>query len=134
MGVIVMYRMILSAEHDRFVYNRAMKQFNDVVLTCKMFFCPGAYHEILHESETVRNAAMKMIVDFFTQPTDDVNQVEPAYPFVLQNKQESMYSWLEFSVRAGGIVVASAGMIAGLALLVGGSRLVRGLRKIDLSH
>jgi hypothetical protein len=111
-----------------------MKQFNDVVLTCKMFFCPGACHELMFETETIRNAAMTMILDFFTQPTDDVNQVEAAYPFVLQNKHESMYSWLEFSLRAGGVVVASAGMVAGLALMIGGSKLVRGLRKIDLSN
>jgi alpha-beta hydrolase superfamily lysophospholipase len=45
------------------------------VPTSRMFMVPNAYHEILYETELVRQAALKVVYDFFSQRSDDVHQV-----------------------------------------------------------
>ena len=118
------FRLILAAEYDRFVYNRAMRTFVDIVPQSKMFLCPDACHELLHESETIRSASLKMVLDFFTQQSNDVSLVEQSYPFIEQQKHQPLYSIVELSIRTAGLAVAATGMIAGIVLLVGGSRVL----------
>jgi len=67
--------LILSAEHDFLVYNRAMAMFVKKAPAARLFSVPGSYHEILFENDMIRHASLKVALDFFLQPTDDVNQV-----------------------------------------------------------
>ncbi|RYG98855.1 alpha/beta hydrolase, partial [archaeon] len=67
--------LVLSAEHDYLVYNRAMAMFVKQAPHAKMLCAPGAYHEILCEKESIRQAALKVIFDFFSQKQDDVSLV-----------------------------------------------------------
>ncbi len=88
----------------------------------KMFFAPGAYHELLSENETTREAVLKVIGDFFSQKSDDITAVQPCFPLVTHDSTSPIYSWPEIILRASGVVLASMGIIAGCAMMVGGGR------------
>jgi lysophospholipase len=59
--------LVIAAEHDRFVYTRAMRMFVKEVPYCKLLFAPNAYHELLHENVQTRGAVETVIADFFLQ-------------------------------------------------------------------
>jgi lysophospholipase len=52
--------LIICAQHDLFVYNRAMIMFGQRAPACKMLYARDAYHEILFEKEAIRGAAIKV--------------------------------------------------------------------------
>ena len=53
--------LILAAENDRFVHNRAMKIFLRKAGCAKMFVVPAACHELLFETENIRGATLKVV-------------------------------------------------------------------------
>ncbi len=114
--------LLRSAEKDYLVYNRAMAQFVKKAPASKMFCAPGAYHELLCENETVREAVLKVVGDFFSQRADDVADVQPCFPLVAHDATSPIYSWPEILIRAGGIVLASVGIVVGCAMVVGGDK------------
>lgn len=104
------------------MYNRAMALFVKKAPAVQMFSAPGAYHELLSENETTREAVLKVIGDFFSQKSDDVTAVQPCFPLVLHDPTTPIYSWPEVLLRASGIVLASLGIVAGCAMMVGGGK------------
>eukprot|EP01035_Chromulina_nebulosa_P039363 gene39363-53219_t len=65
--------LVLSAEHDYLVYNRAMYAFVRKAPFSRLMTVPGAFHELLVEAPALRNAVLKVITDFFSQLRDDVS-------------------------------------------------------------
>lgn len=57
--------LILQAEADRVVDNRAQKRFSTLAPDCKLLVIPGARHEILMERPDMRGLAESAILDFF---------------------------------------------------------------------
>lgn len=85
----------------------------------RMFVAPGAYHEILFEQETIREAALKVITDFFSQRSDDITLVPPCYPLQLYDPVTPIYSAPELLFRGVGIAISALGIVAGLAMIFG---------------
>eukprot|EP01031_Cornospumella_fuschlensis_P034311 gene34311-41526_t len=110
--------LVLSAEHDVLVYNRAMAMFVKQAPHSKMFCAPGAYHEILNEKDSIRLAALKVIHDFFTQKQDDVSLVQACYPLEEFDVRTPIYSITELVARGIGVALGVAGLVAGLAMMV----------------
>lgn len=97
--------------------NRGSAMFIKKAPHSKMFFVPGAYHEILFEKELIRNAALKAIFDFFNQKSDDVSLVQPGYPMQYYDPVTPIYSLTELVIRGVGVTLSVGGFIAGLAML-----------------
>lgn len=110
--------LVLSAEHDVLVYNRAMAMFVKQAPHAKMLCAPGAYHEILSEKDSIRHAALKVIYDFFSQKTDDVSLVQACYPLEEFDIRTPIYSITELVVRGVGVALGVAGLVAGFAMMV----------------
>jgi hypothetical protein len=88
----------------------------------KMFRVPNAYHEILYENDTIREAALKVVYDFFTQKSDNVQGVEPCYPIENYNPVTPIYTVTELLIRGSGVVLSVAGIVTGLAMIFGDKR------------
>lgn len=88
----------------------------------RMFTAPGACHELLFETETVREATLKVTIDFFSQKSDDVALVQPCFPLIPHDPTAPIYQWPELLVRGTGILLASIAIVAGCAMIVGGER------------
>lgn len=118
----VVYRALLrSAETDYFVNNRAIIEFVKKAPAAKLFTVPESYHELLQEKEPVREACRKVICDFFTQKSDSVAQVQPCYPLVdFDAASTPLYSVAELIGRGAGLVLATVGIVAGCAMILGG--------------
>ena len=114
--------LILSAENDLFVYNRAMAFFAQSAPNCKIFIAPNALHEVLYESEPIRNAALEIVKDFFLQKSDNVEQVISKNPFYEYDKATPIYSLPEKFIRAAGIVISTVGIIAGITMIFSSGR------------
>jgi lysophospholipase len=114
--------LILSAEIDYLVNNRAMAMFIRKAPNTKMFNIPGSYHEILYETEAIRDSAMKCIYDFFNQKSDDISLVLPCYPLVVYDQTVGIYSMPELIVRGVGIGLSVVSLIAGVVMILGGDR------------
>ena len=85
----------------------------------QMFTVPNSYHELLFENDKTRQACLKVITDFFNQKSDDVSLVQPAFPLELYDPITPIYSLPEVIIRVSGIIVASIGIIAGIAMIIG---------------
>ena len=112
--------LILSAASDSFSHNRAMVEFAQHAVSCKVLIAPCS-HEILFESPDVRNAATNIVIDFLRQETDDVHLVRAKDPFSLVDPSFTNLSVTEKIVRGAGLVVGSIGAITGVLLMVGAS-------------
>ena len=110
--------LILAAENDRFVHNRAIAMFLKEAPNAQMFFAPGSLHELLQENESIRGACRKAMIDFFTQKVDDVHAVEPSSPLTVHDASKPIYSYAETIVRMVGLAVGAMGMVAGAAMLL----------------
>ena len=113
--------LVVQAEHDIFVYNRAMAMFVQKAPNSLMFFVPDAYHETLHETDAVRGGVKKVIVDFFTQKNNTVAQLQPASPLVPHDPTKPIFSPLETALRLTGFVVGAVGCIVGASMLLSSS-------------
>lgn len=114
--------LIMAAEHDVFVSNRALALFAQHAPAARLVFLPGAYHEILFETTHRRAAAEKMVMEFFTQDSDNVQVVACHSPFVEFDQSEpsmSLLSMAEIVVRSLGGVVATVGILVGLSMVSG---------------
>lgn len=111
--------LILSAEHDFFVYNRAMADFAKKAPNSKLLYAPDTYHELLLESPAVQKSCFNVIGDFFSQDSDDVTRVMPQGHLQLYDLNKPMYSLPEMLFRTVGIVVAALSFSVGLAMLLG---------------
>lgn len=109
---------MFSAEHDYLVHNRGMAQYIKKAPNARMFFIPGAHHEILFEKELIRNAALKAIFDFFNQKSDDVSLVQPGYPMQYYDPTTPIYTLPELIIRGVGVTLSVAGIIAGVAMIL----------------
>lgn len=85
----------------------------------KMFFVPNAYHEILFEKQETRDAAWKVIFDFFGQKSDDVSLVQPCFPLQYYDPVTPIYTLPEIIVRGIGITLSLVGVVAGVAMILG---------------
>lgn len=120
-GFVKTNTLILSAETDYLVYNRAMAMFVKNPPNAKMFTIPNTFHELLMEKESVRGAVHKVIEDYFNQPTDDVSKVEQVFPLEEYDPSRPIYSVPEMIIRGAGIALSAVGIIAGVAMLMSGS-------------
>lgn len=112
-----------DADKDLFVFNRAMQIFVNKAPRVSMFVAPNSYHEVLFENEIIRGAAMKVICDFFTQVSDNVELVVPCSPLILFDKNTPIYSPAETVIRAVGISIGIVTCSIGIALLISGGRI-----------
>lgn len=103
------------------MYNRAIIEFVKRAPAAKLFTVPESFHELLQEKEPIRDACRKVIFDFFTQKSDSVALVEPCYPLVnFDAASTSLYSVPELIARGVGLVLATMGLVAGCAMILGG--------------
>jgi len=114
--------MIVTAEHDRFVYNRAALVFARKSPTCKVFMVPNALHELLHETSNISGAVMKTTIDYLTQKTDDVTQAVACSPLLPCDNSTPLYSLTETITRSCGVLLASVGVVLGLTMIFGDFR------------
>jgi hypothetical protein len=114
--------LIIAAENDFLVHNRAMAMFVNKAPHSQMFLAPNAMHNLLLENDIIRGATNKVILDFFSQAEDDVSSVHPSSPLEPWDKQKPLYSGPELILRAVGVSVGVLGILSGLALIVTGGR------------
>lgn len=114
--------LIICAENDYFVYNRAISIYAQRTANCRVFFAPSACHEVWAEQDHTRGATLKAISDYFTQNSDDVSIVEPSTPLVFYDHNAPTYSVAEATFRSTGILVATLGVIIGISMVVGESK------------
>ena len=88
----------------------------------RLFDVPRSYHEILYEVDSIRDAALKAITDFFTQKSDDVSLVPPCYPLHAHDVKQSIYPLTEIIIRGVGIGIAGLGLITGVVMILSDSR------------
>ena len=113
--------LIIQAEHDVFVNNRAMNMFVQKAPNSLMFFVPGAYHETLFEKLAIRGGVKKVIVDFFTQKNNDVTGITPASPLVPHDPTQPIFSPLETALRLAGFVIGAVGCVVGVSMVLSSS-------------
>lgn len=111
--------LIIAAERDRFVFNRAMVSFIQQAPSARMFIVPEARHELLHEKEFIRTGVHKVVCDFFSQKSNDVSEVALSSPLQIYDPNSPLYSLPELIIRASGIFAASVGIAVSLALIFG---------------
>lgn len=114
-----------SAERDWLVYNRAMEAFVRKAPSSRLLSVPGTFHELLLEAPAAREAVLRVVCDFFSQRSDDVWQLQAPTPLQELAARTDRplalpFSWPEALLRAAGVALASAGIVAGIALMVGG--------------
>lgn len=103
------------------MYNRGIIEFVKQAPAAKLFTVPESFHELLQEKEPIRDACRKVICDFFTQKSDSVALVEPCYPLVnFDAASTPLYSVPELLGRALGLTLATVGVVAGCAMILGG--------------
>jgi hypothetical protein len=117
--------LIVAAENDLFVHNRAMAMFVHKAQHSQMFLAPDSMHNLLFENDMVRGATIRVILDFLTQLEDDVSKVEPAAPLIPCDKNTPLYSSAEIIMRAAGVSVGILGILAGLTMTITGGRFFR---------
>jgi hypothetical protein len=75
--------------------------------------------KVLLETPDKRNACVRVILNFFEQENDDVNEVKPIPP--LENHvDKQIFSFPELVFRATGLSIAAVGFILGVSLMLGG--------------
>lgn len=89
---------------------------------CKMYTVMNAYHELLQENEVIRNTTTQIILDYFKQTLDDVQNVETSEGSVLKlyDDNQPIYSLGETVLRGIGLVIATTGMLVGLSMVLSG--------------
>lgn len=90
--------------------------------SARLFTIPNSYHELLQENDIIRNSCKKIIIDFFNQRSDNINQIQPCYPIEEYNISNAIYSYPELLLRGTGLVIASIGFIVGVAMILGDKR------------
>mmetsp|Transcript_8488 Transcript_8488/g.8432 ORF Transcript_8488/g.8432 Transcript_8488/m.8432 type:complete len:377 (-) Transcript_8488:534-1664(-) len=126
-GFIQTNTLILAADpqKDVFVYNRAMAIFLNKAPQSRMFYAPNAYHDILFENDIIKGAVTKVIQDFFSQESDEVELLQPCSPLVDWDRNTLIYSPAEVIVRALGVGTAVVMGILGVALIFSGGPMRR---------
>ena len=85
-----------------------------------MFVVQGAYHEIFMEVASLRNSAINVMTKFFSQDSDDVNDVQPEGPLKLYDESLPIFTLPEIMIRSTGAIVAIVGVAIGVAMMVSG--------------
>lgn len=109
--------LVILAEKDYFVYNRAVSIFAQRAPACKVLFAPSSFHEVWAEKDSIRGSTLKAISDFFTQKQDDVMLVEPSTPLILYDHNAPTYSIAEATIRSTGILIATLGVLTGITMI-----------------
>jgi len=109
--------LVICADHDYFVHNRAISIFALRANNCKVFFAPNSYHELWAENDEIRGATLKTISNFLTQESDNVNDVEPIEPLINFDPTRPMYSLAEAVIRSTGVLLATVGVIIGITMI-----------------
>ena len=115
--------LIISAEHDCFVYNRAMQMFVQKAPNSLLLHVPNSYHETLMENEAIRGGVTKAIVDFFTQKMDSVSNVKPGSPLEQHDPTKPIFSPLETALRLTGFIVGAVGCVVGVSMFLSSGKL-----------
>lgn len=121
--------LILAAENDYFVYNRAMMMYTRKATAARMFVCKDALHDLLHEDESIRGATKKAILDYFTQKTDNAYLVKPPFSYTECDRNSPLYSVTESLFRTVGLVAAGIGIAIGVTMMFGPHFIVSTSRK-----
>lgn len=104
------------------MYNRAMAMFINKSPNSRLFYAPDSYHEVLFENEYIRGAVYKTVIDFFSQLSDSVLEVNPSTPLIECDKSTPIFSPVESLVRVVGVTLAIGGFLTGVALILSGGR------------
>jgi len=112
--------LILSAENDHFVHNRAMAMYVEKNKNCQMFCAPDSCHELFFEKEKVRGACLAAVKQFFTNASHDVLSVTNASPLTVHDKSKPLYSSFEQATRIIGYCIGTAGCLIGIIMMASG--------------
>ena len=111
--------LIISAENDRFVHNRAIREFVKKAPNALLLQAPApACHELLFEAPSVRGATLKAITDFLSQASDNVSLVTGVYPLTIYDISTPTFTQFEQLLRAAGLIIALAGIGYGTSLVL----------------
>jgi hypothetical protein len=83
---------------------------------------PNSYHEILLEASEKKNAAIRTIINYFEQDTDNVHDVELIPPLTACPQHITMYSLPELCIRGIGLAVAAIGFAIGMSFVISGKK------------
>lgn len=94
------------------VHNRAMQMFAKKAPNCRLFEIPEAYHELLCEKDSIREATLKMIFDFFNDKNNSIHKINfnVSEHLVEYNLSTPIYSYTELFLRGIGV---SASLVMG---------------------
>jgi lysophospholipase len=112
--------LVLCAASDAYAHTSAMLDFAKNAASCKLVMGP-CYHNILFETDDIKDAAQNTIFEFLNQKADDVSLTKAKDPFFAVNVSLQTLSVSEKVVRAIGVVFSAAGALIGLSLMIGGS-------------
>lgn len=70
----------------------------------------------------MRNACVRVILNFFEQEKDDVMEVSPVPPLQTRDGDKQIFLLPELVFRAAGLSVAALGLIVGVSLVLGGGQ------------
>lgn len=108
---------------DVFVHNSAMDMFAAAAPACKVFDVPGAKHEVLLEGPKARQAVYATIIDYFNQDSDSITGVTAKKPLRLRDPKAALAAgWPDLAWRSVGVLIAAAGVITGVTLMIKGGR------------
>jgi hypothetical protein len=88
----------------------------------RIFTVPDSFHDLLHESPEKRNACSRLILNYFSSTTDDVQKVPPIPPLLQVDETQHIFTWPEIMFRAVGLSVSAVGFVFGISLMVGSER------------
>lgn len=111
--------LVINAENDRFVHNRAIREFVKKAPNAVLLQAPApACHELFFEEPSIRGATLKAITDFLTQASDNVSLVQGVYPLTAFDVTTPTFTQFEQVLRGTGFIVALAGIGYGASLVL----------------
>ena len=110
--------LIISAEHDKFVWNKAMTMFCKANINyVKALLAKNAYHDILFEKPEISNAVEFAIKSFFTQEEDEIKHFKN-HSTLFNEKTQPVFSTAELIFRLSGFALCGIGFVTGCAMLM----------------
>ena len=64
-----------------------------------------------------------MILNYFSQDSDDIHQVVQIPPLILFDETQQIFTWPEIIFRAIGLSISAVGFVLGISLMTGNENL-----------
>lgn len=117
--LLTLVSSLSSAGRDYMVHNRAMQMFAKKAPNCKLFIIPEAYHELLCEKDSIREATLKMIFDFFISESSSIHKIHFNVPDFVEEYDvvQPIYSYPEIILRGLGVTGSLVLGLLGLSMI-----------------